>query len=227
MLHLAAAVRLAKFEHTRLHEMYTSVLLRNTTVQCDSVQLGEELATCRQQWVRVCLGGTSWTRCWCVVSSSGYEQSFPDQRSSRIIQCTGLTYPSIKFYESNRTQDLWPKQISEMKNPYSAFSMTPPRLDLNKAADDPPPFVKLEGTVTRPSHRAAEGHILCVPSHTEIFQRTRRCSGGCSLFEPRLIFIGQQIQLSWRVKTHRVLLITLSTLRILVCTSSKWPMLHV
>lgn len=154
-----AAIRLAIYENTQLHESYTGALIAGKGRALNGI--GEILNHKNlkvEQWTRVRFKpGTPWKRCWCVINPPEAKASEKIRRS--IYERPDAPKGNIKFYENKKTKRAQP--IATITNVYSAFAVYPQ----SHALVEHSPLIKLEGTIqmhTRPE-TISEGLIFVLP----------------------------------------------------------------
>ncbi|TGO65851.1 hypothetical protein BOTNAR_0074g00240 [Botryotinia narcissicola] len=143
-----AGIRLCMFEHASLQEAYTGALIAG------------------KDWARVRFGaGTSWRRCWCVITPPDekevqrLQKQSQKKRSAYDRSRPPILKGDIKFYDSKRTKKVRP--IATINDAYSAFAIYPQ----SKPLIDASTLVKVEGSITIHSNPplTSEGFVFVMP----------------------------------------------------------------
>lgn len=159
-----AGIRLAMFEHSSLHELYTGSLIAGKGKHLNNIRTIMERSKFRtEDWARVRFGaGTPWRRCWCVIEppdEKEWQKSNKSLKKKSAYERPSLPKGCIKFYDSKKTKKVTP--IATITDAYSAYAIYPQ----SKPLIDQSTLVKVEGRITihsKPESKT-EGFVFVMP----------------------------------------------------------------
>ncbi|WPH01033.1 Hypothetical protein R9X50_00386700 [Acrodontium crateriforme] len=160
-----AAIRLAMFEHSTLHEAYTGSLIAGKGRYLNNIKsIMERARFSHEDWARVRFGaGTSWKRYWCVITPPDEKEMVKAQKTmKKAAPYERMRAPKgdIKFYDTRKVTKKT-KPIATITDAFAAYAIYPQ----SKPLIDQSTLVKLEGLVTIHSspESTTEGFVFVMP----------------------------------------------------------------
>ncbi|KAL4768667.1 hypothetical protein BDW60DRAFT_117972 [Aspergillus nidulans var. acristatus] len=165
LIHWAAAIRLAMYEHTCLYEAYTGSIIAAKGRELNNIRTILERSRFKHEdWARVRFGaGTPWRRCWFVITPPDEKQLQKAKRTmkkkSAYDRAPRLVIGNIKFYETKKTKKV--KPIATITDAYCAYAIYPQ----SKALIDQSTLIKIEGNfiLHSQSESKVEGFVFVMP----------------------------------------------------------------
>lgn len=160
-----AGIRLAMFEQATLQEAYTGSLIAGKGRYLNNIkQIMERSRFVHDDWARVRFGaGTTWKRCWCVISPPDEKEYAKAQKSLKkgsAYEKTQIPKGDIKFYDTRKVTKKT-RPVATIKDAYAAYAIYPQ----SKPLIDQSTLVKLEGLVTihTGQETTTEGFVFVMP----------------------------------------------------------------
>ncbi|KAL4904569.1 hypothetical protein BDW74DRAFT_26561 [Aspergillus multicolor] len=165
LMHWAAAIRLAMYEHTCLYEAYTGSIIAAKGRGLNNIRaILERNRFKHEDWARVRFGaGTPWRRCWFVITPPDEKQLQKAKRTmkkkSAYDRAPRLVIGNIKFYETKKTKKA--KPIATVTDAYCAYAIYPQ----SKSLIDQSTLIKIEGNfiLHSQSESKVEGFVFVMP----------------------------------------------------------------
>ncbi|KAL2863871.1 PH domain protein [Aspergillus lucknowensis] len=165
LIQWAAAIRLAMYENTCLHEAYTGSIIAAKGRELNGIgAILERNRFKHEDWARVRFGaGTPWRRCWFVITPPDEKELQKAKKTmkkkSAYDRAPRLVIGNIKFYETKKTKKV--KPIATVTDAYCAYAIYPQ----SKALIDQSTLVKIEGNFILHSQSESknEGFVFVMP----------------------------------------------------------------